>query len=92
MTAVLTEYIILFLLKQSKKACHYPMVRLRSDQERTLEELSYLTSLLKENGISLSLVLDPFSLSPSHPAFRFEKNRDRPWQFDRGLGWRKFAS
>ena len=49
------------------------MVRLRSDQERTLEELSYLTPLLEEKRISLSLVLDPFSLSPSHPAFRFVK-------------------
>ena len=35
MTAVLTEYIILFLLKQSKKACHYPWY----DCDRTRKEL-----------------------------------------------------
>ena len=62
-----------FSSETEQKSLSLPMVRLRSDQKRTLEELSYLTSLLKENGISLSLVLDPFSLSPSHPAFRFVK-------------------
>lgn len=62
-----------FSSETEQKSLSLPMVRLRSDQERTLEELSYLTSLLKENGISLSLVLDPFSLSSSHPAFRFVK-------------------
>ncbi len=62
-----------FSSETEQKSLSLPMVGLRSDQERTLEELSYLTSLLKENGISLSLVLDPFSLSPSHPAFRFVK-------------------
>ena len=62
-----------FSSETEQKSLSLPMVRLRSDQERTLEELSYLTPLLEEKRISLSLVLDPFSLSPSHPAFRFVK-------------------
>ena len=47
-----------------------PAFRLHAAQEKDLADLSYLTSQLEENKISLSLVLDPFSLSPSHPAYR----------------------
>ena len=54
-----------------------PAFRLHSAQEKDLADLSYLTSQLEENKISLSLVLDPFSLSPSHPAYRFVKTA---WQ------------
>lgn len=50
-----------------------PAFRLHAAQEKDLADLSYLTSQLEENKISLSLVLDPFSLSPSHPAYRFVK-------------------
>lgn len=50
-----------------------PAFRLHAAQEKDLADLSYLTSQLEENRISLSLVLDPFSLSPSHPAYRFVK-------------------
>ncbi|HAO69892.1 MAG TPA: hypothetical protein DCR31_07470 [Ruminococcaceae bacterium] len=59
---------------QAEKALpQLPAIRIRPNEEKALEELSALTELLEENEISLSLVFDPFSLSPSHPAYQFVK-------------------
>ena len=70
-----------------------PAFRLHAAQEKDLADLSYLTSQLEENKISLSLVFRtpffPFSFSPR---ISLCENGSRSRQFHRCLGWRKAAA
>ena len=59
-TAGLTGYIFSLLGQTEEEPSRLPAFRLHAAQEKDLADLSYLTSQLEENKISLSLVLDPF--------------------------------
>lgn len=58
----------------NQQACQLTSIQLKGQKEDSLQDLSHLAARLKEEGLSLTLVLDPFRLDSSHPAYPFLRN------------------